>query len=611
MSKSVKALSIILILAALFGLLGSGLAVKDALDSKSYYEKKGEETDANFAKLDDGINQLEENDQKYHEGKATYDDGMKQYEEGKQQLADAAEQIADGEKTLDENRDAYEKGKVAYADGVKQLQAGRAKLAAGEKSYRDGQAELAAGEQKLAQAKALLVGLNDLQSGFATWQQGYNGLQQAAATLGLPDPAASNVETYDGAIDAAKAEVSKGLAACDQIDALNAQKAQLESDIAAAEEAGEDTSALTAQLQEVNGRIAAYQGALKGETRESLTQKQGLLNQLTGVPGAVAQGQQKLAAGLSQAMNGVLADPATAEKLVQASGMSAEQLKATVGALSTMPYDQFDATMKQFMGMAAALSADVQKQITDGEAQLAAGKQALAAGAQELAKGRNELAAGEKQLAEGAAKLKEFEDGEAKLAEGKEQYAEGEKALQDAEKQLADGEEQLKVFEDGRAALIDGLNIVMVQEDEGITSVADRLGDGFTFMRDDTDIDYDAARKVVEAGRGYSADSGEKIGSEIWTRVYSTAAALVGSLLALLAGFLGLKSKFKGSGVTSIITAVLGAGALGGLLVAGSKYSEQAGASAVTLVLAAAGVLACAALLNGIASFAANKKANV
>ena len=388
MSKSVKALSIILILAALFGLLGSSLAVKDALDSKSYYEKKGEETDADFAKLDDGINQLEENDQKYHEGKATYDDGMKQYEEGKQQLADAAEQIADGEKTLDENRDAYEKGKVAYADGVKQLQAGRAKLAAGEKSYRDGQAELAAGEQKLAQAKALLAGLNDLQSGFATWEQGYNGMQQFASMAGLPAPAADNADTYDQAIAAAKKQVSDGLGYCDQLDQLKATKVQLEAGIQQTEAAGGDASQLKAQLAQVDAGIQQIEAGLGGQTRESLQQQQALLEQLTPAPQGVKAGQKQLADGLSQAVNGVLADPATAEKLVQASGMSAEQLKATVGALSTMPYDQFDATMKQFMGMAAALSADVQKQITDGEAQLAAGRQALAAGAQELAKGR-------------------------------------------------------------------------------------------------------------------------------------------------------------------------------------------------------------------------------
>ena len=607
MSKTVKALSVILILAALFGLVGSGLAAKDALDSKSYYEKKGEETDANFAKLDDGINQLEENDKTYQEGKATYDDGMKQYEEGKKQLADAAEQIADGEKTLEENREAYEKGKVAYANGQKELQAGRAKLAEGERTYRNGQAELAAGEQKLAQAKQLLAGLNDLQSGFATWEQGYNGLQQLGGQAGLDAPSKDNTAQYDAAIAGSKQQVEGGLQQANaKLEELNGQKAQLEAGIAQMKEAGQDTTEMEQTLAAVNAGIQQC-----NDTITQLNTTKANLEALTGAPTAVAQGQQKLASGLGTAMNGVLADAATAEKVAQASGMSADQIKATVQALPGMDYATFDQTMKQFMGLATALGADVQKQITDGEAQLAAGRQALAAGAQELAKGRRDLAAGEAQLADGAKQLKEFEDGEATLADAKEQYAEGEKTLKDAEKQLADGEEQLKVFEDGRAALIDGLNIVMVQEDEGITSVADRLDKGFTFMRDDTDIDYDAARKVVEAGRGFSSDSGEKISSEIWTRVYSTAAALVGSLLALVAGILGLKSKFKGSGVTSLITAVLGAGGLGGLLAAGSKYSEQAGASAVTLVLAAAGILACAALLNGIASFAANKKAKV
>ena len=105
--------------------------------------------------------------------------------------------------------------------------------------------------------------------------------------------------------------------------------------------------------------------------------------------------------------------------------------------------------------------------------------------------------------------------------------------------------------------------------------------------------------------------SGELITNEVVPRVVGAALALVGSLLALVAGFLGLGSKFKGSGVSSILSAVLGAGGLAALLIAGSHYSEQAGASAVKLVLAAAGVLAVAALANGIASLSASKKANV
>ena len=85
MSKAVKALSIILILAALFGLVGGGMSLKDALDSKDYFGKKGEETDAAFTKLEDGLAQLQENEQAYLDGRDKYEDGLKQYEEGKAQ----------------------------------------------------------------------------------------------------------------------------------------------------------------------------------------------------------------------------------------------------------------------------------------------------------------------------------------------------------------------------------------------------------------------------------------------------------------------------------------------------------------------------------------------
>ena len=83
MKKSVKALSVILILAALFGLVGSGLSLKDALNSKDYFSKKGEETDASLSTLEGGLARLEENEQAYLDGREAYEDGQKQYEEGK------------------------------------------------------------------------------------------------------------------------------------------------------------------------------------------------------------------------------------------------------------------------------------------------------------------------------------------------------------------------------------------------------------------------------------------------------------------------------------------------------------------------------------------------
>ena len=82
MSKSVKALSVILILAALFGLVGSGLSLKDALDSKDYFGKKGEETDASLSTLEGGLTQLEENEQAYLDGREAYTKGLQDYEDG-------------------------------------------------------------------------------------------------------------------------------------------------------------------------------------------------------------------------------------------------------------------------------------------------------------------------------------------------------------------------------------------------------------------------------------------------------------------------------------------------------------------------------------------------
>ena len=235
--------------------------------------------------------------------------------------------------------------------------------------------------------------------------------------------------------------------------------------------------------------------------------------------------------------------------------------------------------------------------------------QALQKGRSDYAAGRQQLASGEAQYADGQKKLA---DAEVQLTDGKKQLDDAEVQLADAEKQLADGKAQLQQFEDGRDQLIDGLNTVIGTEpDNGLVSIADRLGEGFSFMKNDTDVDFDAAKQVVEAGRAYSSDSGDLISKEVWTRVAGAALALLGSLIALVSGFLGLGSKFKGSGIGSIISAVLGGAGLAALLIAGSHYSEQSGASAVTLVLIAAGVLAVAALVNGIAALGASKKANV
>lgn len=448
--KAVKFLSVILILVALFGLVGAGLSAKDALDSKDYFEQKGKETDEALSTLENGLKTLGDNEPAYLEGRDAYEAGKTQYEDGKAQ---------------------YEAGVQQYEDGMKQYEEGKAAL---------------------EQAKQLVDGVEQLQNGFTNWQQGYTGLGTLAEAAGLPAADPENVSTYDAAIEQAGVE------------------------------------------------------------------------ELKGVPQAVADGQKELAAGLASAMEGVMSDETMAASVEQASGMTAEQVQQTVAALPEMPYDQFNETMGTFMQLAAGLSANVQQQVDEGQKTLdEAGKQ--------------------------------LEDAKAQLDAAETQLA-------DAEKQLADGEVQLKQFEDGRDQIVNGLKGLMVMEgDNGLTSIADRLGKGFTFMKNDTDLDIEAGKKVAKAARDYSADSGDLITKEVVTRVIGAGATLLASLLALIAGILGLAGKFKGDKVLSFLSVLLGGGGFAALLIAGSHYSEQAGASAVKIVLAAACAVAVMALINAIA----------
>ena len=118
MKKSVKALSVLLILAALFGLLSSGLTLRDALTGKDYWSEKGKITDENLAKLEDGLNQLGENEQTYLDGRALLEQGKKDFAAGKDALAKGKAEYEAGKKLLTEKQGEYDAGvaKLAAAE---------------------------------------------------------------------------------------------------------------------------------------------------------------------------------------------------------------------------------------------------------------------------------------------------------------------------------------------------------------------------------------------------------------------------------------------------------------------------------------------------------------
>lgn len=93
-----KALSVLLVAAALFGFYGSAVTVNDLLACKDYWEEAGEKSTADMNKLEDGLNQLKDNEQAYLDGQ---------------------EQLAEGEKTLAEGEAAYEAAPKQLAEGEK------------------------------------------------------------------------------------------------------------------------------------------------------------------------------------------------------------------------------------------------------------------------------------------------------------------------------------------------------------------------------------------------------------------------------------------------------------------------------------------------------------
>lgn len=151
-----KGLSVLLILAALFGFYGGATSLNDVLDCKEYWEEKGKQTTADLNKLEDGINQLKDNEQAYLDGKDT---------------------LAEGEKTLADGEAQYAKGLADYEAAPGKLADARKKLAAGE-------AKLADGQDSIDGLTKLIAGIKQIRNGYNNdWRPGYEKLKNGREKL--------------------------------------------------------------------------------------------------------------------------------------------------------------------------------------------------------------------------------------------------------------------------------------------------------------------------------------------------------------------------------------------------------------------------------------------
>ena len=163
-----KALSVLLVAAALFGFYGSAVTVNDLLACKDYWEEAGEKSTADMNRLEDGLNQLKDNEQAYLDG---------------------LQQVADGEIALAD-------GEAQYAQGLADYAAAPAKLADARKQLADGKDQLDEGKAQLDGLTTLINYLSDVQNTYDKWKPKYQNAANDRQTT------ADTINTYKAAIKA-------------------------------------------------------------------------------------------------------------------------------------------------------------------------------------------------------------------------------------------------------------------------------------------------------------------------------------------------------------------------------------------------------------------------
>ncbi len=151
-----KGLSVLLIAAALFGFYGGAVNLNDVLACKDYWEEEGERSTADMNKLEDGLNQLKDNEQAYLDG---------------------LDAVADGEDALAQGEADYAAGQATLAQGEADYAAAPAKLAAGRARLQKGEASLAEAVAKRADLKKVKNKIEQVEPAYKPWLNKFNKLR--------------------------------------------------------------------------------------------------------------------------------------------------------------------------------------------------------------------------------------------------------------------------------------------------------------------------------------------------------------------------------------------------------------------------------------------------
>ena len=167
-----KGLSVLLIAAALFGFYGGAVNLNDVLACKDYWEVEGERSTADMNKLEDGLNQLKENEQAYL-------DGIDALAEGEEALAKGEADYAAGQATLAKGEADYAAAPGKLAAGEKKLAAGKAKLAAGYAARDKGRKDLKAAVAARAMLNTTKQKIEKVEPAYNPWLQKFDKLRKS------------------------------------------------------------------------------------------------------------------------------------------------------------------------------------------------------------------------------------------------------------------------------------------------------------------------------------------------------------------------------------------------------------------------------------------------
>ena len=198
-----KGLSILLIVAALFGFYGGAVNLVDVLACKDYWEEEGEKTTADLNKLEDGLDELGANTEAYLDGVDQVAQGESDLADGEKEYAEGLQKYKDGLAALQDAEDLYGgKGvptlKAAY-DNVNALMATKGSLAKTAALV----AANSGGQVTAAQASTIYSNVKELMDGYSVDK----ACETAAAQSGAD---ANQIKTiYQGVKTAIKAGYTK------------------------------------------------------------------------------------------------------------------------------------------------------------------------------------------------------------------------------------------------------------------------------------------------------------------------------------------------------------------------------------------------------------------